>query len=48
MDWKSSNKAPIAALPELQTTVGKAGTTDSVAIISAIWWAARYLAKKAV
>jgi len=46
MDWKS-NQASIAntCFAELPTSVGKAGTTDSVAIISAIWFIARVVAK---
>ena len=40
MNW-TCNSESHEAFPDLSVSVGKAGTTDSVAIISVIWWVAR-------
>jgi hypothetical protein len=42
MNW-TCNSESFAAFPDLPVGVGKAGTTDSVAIISVIWWVARII-----
>ena len=42
MKWTSdSDSCSASGFAELPVAVGKAGTTDSVAIISVIWWVAR-------
>jgi len=43
MNWISSNAKSVARLPDLTHTVGKAGTTDSVAVIAVIGWLIRRL-----
>jgi len=40
MNW-TCNRESCADFADLPVSVGKAGTTDSVAIISVIWWIAR-------
>lgn len=42
MNWTKNNVAGMRCA-DLEAPVGKAGTTDSVAIVSAIWWAVRLL-----
>lgn len=42
MKWTSeSSRVQQTCFAELPAGVGKAGTSDSVAIISVIWWVAR-------
>jgi hypothetical protein len=45
MNWTSSNNPSYKNMPDLQNTVGKAGTSDSVIIISAVAWVIRRLLK---
>jgi len=45
MHWSSETGESGVAFADLPVAVGKAGTTDSVAIISAIWWVIRNLPK---
>lgn len=47
MKWTSDIGQSGDAFADLPVSVGKAGTTDSVAIISAIWWVIRNLPKLA-
>ncbi|HEX9963762.1 MAG TPA: hypothetical protein VGB04_02120 [Allosphingosinicella sp.] len=47
MHWSSETGDSGAAFADLPVAVGKAGTTDSVAIISAIWWVIRNVPKLA-
>lgn len=45
MNWTSSNNRSCTNIPDLQNTVGKAGTSDSVIIVSAVAWVIRRLLK---
>lgn len=46
MKWRSEAQAGEMSFANLPVSVGKAGTTDSVLIISVIAWIARRLAQR--